>query len=136
MDGKLVFGQATGDESTMDVDAEGGGSGVNAYVAALEGKDAPKKGLHGKFKWSNKKSHGGGDSDDDMELDAESTAVTKTKVGDGKRGEARIRGAGSVRGGKRAGRGGIPTGRRGLGEEKWRGASMKGRVGKSRRGRR
>ncbi len=49
-DGKLVLGRDS-DDGAMEIDAgDGGGeSGVGAYVAALEGDDAPKRGLRGRL---------------------------------------------------------------------------------------
>lgn len=135
LDGKLILGEdekaGRGGDDKMDVD--GGESGVNAYVAALKGKDAPKKGLRGKLKWSNKKGQDDGDDDDEMDVDEESAAVIKAKVGktqDRPRGGG---GRGGARGGNRAGKG-IAAGRRGLGEEKRRGPAQGG-VMKSRGGR-
>lgn len=136
LDGKLILGEeekAGGEE--MDVD--GGESGVNAYVAALKGKDAPKKGLRGKLKWSNKKGQEDGD-DDEMDVDEESAVAIKAKVGKtqdrSREGSGRGGGRGGPRGGSRSGKG-IAAGRRGLGEEKRRGPAVQGGVMKARGGR-
>ncbi|KAF3766014.1 NUC173-domain-containing protein [Cryphonectria parasitica EP155] len=132
LDGKLILGEekAAGGADEMDVDggsaAAAGESGVNAYVAALKGKDVPKKGLRGKLKWSNKRGKGDDDDDDDgeMDVDEESTAAIKAKVG---KGAQKPRGGAHGGGGKRSGKG-IAAGRRGLGEDKRRGPAMQGRV--------
>ncbi|KAB5528183.1 NUC173 domain-containing protein [Coniochaeta sp. 2T2.1] len=152
LDGKLVFKE--GDDEAMDVDMQNGEeTGVGAYVAALKGKDVPKKGLRGKLKWSNKKSNDDDDEGDDMDVD--DAAAIKAKIspgrgcggfggrGGGGRGGGRggfgDRGGRGGRGGRgrggRGGRGGIAAGRRGLGEEKRHGPSGGG-VGKPRGGRR
>ncbi|KAK5661432.1 hypothetical protein OQA88_11333 [Cercophora sp. LCS_1] len=141
MDGKLILGKDDDDE-VMDVDMQGGGeeeSGVGAYVAALKGKDVPRRGLRGKLKWSNKK----GDDDDDeedgdgMEIDESAAKASKAKGGFRGRGD-RSRGGPGGRGGARGrgGKGGIASGRRPLGGEKRQGGPMQGRVMKSPRGRR
>lgn len=136
LDGKLILGEEEktgGGEDEMEVD--GGASGVNAYVAALKGKDAPKKGLRGKLKFSNKKGQDDGD-EDDMDVDEDSAAAIKAKVA---KTHERPRGGaarGGGRGGPRGGRSGkgIAAGRRGLGEEKRRGPAVQGGVMKSRGG--
>lgn len=132
LDGKLILGgdedekkrkgkSAGGDE--MEVD--GAESGVGAYVAALKGKDVPKKGLRGKLKWSNKRGKDD-DDDDEMDVDEESAAAIKAKVQSGKGGQ-KPRGGHQGGAGKRSGKG-IAAGRRGLGEEKRRGPAVQGRV--------
>ncbi|KAK1765569.1 NUC173 domain-containing protein [Phialemonium atrogriseum] len=141
VDGRLILGGQNGDDGgAMDIDAEGGEeTGVGAYVAALKGKDAPKKGLRGKLKWSNKKSRDDDDDDEDdgdeMEVDS-GAAAYRARPGHGNRGGPVSRGRGMARGrgGTRAGRGGIASGRRGLGEDKRSGPPMNGRVGKPRAG--
>lgn len=146
MDGRLILGQDGADKGAMDIDAKDGEeTGVGAYVAALKGKDVPKKGLRGKIKWSNKKSRDDDDDDDDednMDVDAEAATAIKAQLDRGRRGGQSPRGVtrgmarGRGRGGQRSGRGGIASsGRRSLGEGKRRGPSMNGRVGKFRGGR-
>ncbi|RKU42917.1 hypothetical protein DL546_002780 [Coniochaeta pulveracea] len=139
LDGKLILGKDSDDEA-MDVDMAdtAGESGVGAYVAALKGKDVPKKGLRGKLKWSNKKSNDDGDDDEEMEVDAKDAAAIKSKTNPGRiRGGARGGQRGRGGAGGRGGRGGIASGRRGLGEEKRRGPPGNGgRVGKPQGGRR
>lgn len=133
LDGKLILGEANkagaagGDEMDVDGDANGGESGVGAYVAALKGKDVPKKGLRGKLKWSNKRGKDDDDDDDGMDVDEESAAAIKAKVGKGAGGQQKPRGGGFQSNGKRSGKG-IAAGRRGLGEEKRRGPAVQGRV--------
>lgn len=148
LDGKLILGEAaakkgaaaTAGADEMDVDgaANGGESGVGAYVAALKGKDVPKKGLRGKLKWSNKKGKDDDDDDDDdgMDVDEDSAAAIKAKVaGRGAGGQRPRGGRGGHGGGNRSGKG-IAAGRRGLGEEKRRGPAVQGRVMKKGGGRR
>ncbi|OAA55958.1 pre-rRNA processing protein [Niveomyces insectorum RCEF 264] len=146
-DGKLVLGgddDADADVNAndgMDIDAQNddGGSGVNAYMAAVSGKDVPKRGLRGKLKWSNKKG-GGGDGDDEVMDDADAVAI-KSKLdrspgagrfggrpassgrGRGGRGGG---GGGGERGHSRSGSGRVGFGRRGLGEEKHRDGGSRG----------
>ncbi|KAK4101365.1 NUC173-domain-containing protein, partial [Parathielavia hyrcaniae] len=142
-DGKLILGGDEGegdaDGGAMDLDAPAaaaaarGGeeeSGVGAYVAALKGKDIPRRGLRGKLKWNRGRKNGeddDGDSEDGMEVDESAAAKAfREKRGDGGRkrggGEGRGRGGGGGgfgrgRGGGRGGKGGIAaaSGRRGLG---------------------
>ena len=142
LDGRLILGQAGENEGAMEVDGVengGGESAVGAYVAALRGKDAPKRGLRGKIKWSNKgnknEDQDGDDDGDDMEVDNATASAFKSKTGH-MRGNQRGRGHVSGRGGGRAGKGGIANGRRGFGEGKTRGPSLRGRVRKPTRGRR
>lgn len=124
LDGKLILGGDDKGTEEMDVDVDAGESGVNAYVAALKGKDVPKKGLRGKLKWSNKRGKDDeDDEEDEMDVDAEGVAAIKAKVG---KGGQKPRGGGHA-GGKRSGKG-IAAGRRGLGEEKRRGPAVQGRV--------
>ncbi|KAL2261005.1 hypothetical protein VTK26DRAFT_4818 [Humicola hyalothermophila] len=147
LDGKLILGQDDDNDASgaMDIDAPAGDeeSGVNAYVAALRGKDVPRRGLRGKLKWNRSRKGAGDDDDDDddeedgggMDVD-ESAAAAKAlrdQRGNRKRGGGAARGAG---GGGRAGKGGIAAGRRGLGQEKRRGPAIYGsRVGKGGKGR-
>lgn len=135
LDGKLILGEAgkkaaggvATDEMDVDGGANGGESGVGAYVAAIKGKDVPKKGLRGKLKWSNKRGKDDDDDDDGMDVDEESAAAIKAKVGRSGGGQQKPRGGGGHGGGKRSGKG-IAAGRRGLGEEKRRGPAVQGRV--------
>ncbi|KAK3321164.1 armadillo-type protein [Cercophora scortea] len=154
LDGKLMFGQE--EDTAMEIDTPGGEeSGVGAYVAALRGKDAPRRGQGGKLKWSNKR---GGDNDDDddgedgMEIDGTDARAIKAGIGGGRgRGGRGGGGGGGGRGGPRGGsrggrgdsrgrggrggKGAILSGRRGLGEDRQRGPPMRGGVGKGGRGR-
>lgn len=147
LDGKLILGRD--DDEAMDVDMEGGAeeSGVGAYVAALKGKDVPRRGLRGKLKWNNRKGADDDDEDEDdgngMDVDESAAQAFKNRNGPrggfrGRGGDGRSRGGprgGAGRGG-RGGRGGIATGRRPLGGEKQRGPGVQGRVAKGGRGRR
>ena len=91
----MVNGQEPGDGSL-----EGG---INAYVNALKGKDAPERGQRGRLKFKNKK---GGDNDE-MDIDEDDLTAAKR----------RVNGAARGRGGKQK-----PM-RRGLGVEKMRGSA-------------
>ena len=150
LDGKLVFDEDGeiqtstaaaaddengGDDDTMDLE-----SGINAYVAAIKGRDVGvRKGRAGKIKFTNKRDKGGDDEDehgDAMEVDGQEVrkALERKGLGAGHRGG----GGGPQRGGSnfkgRGGGGGMKAARmqrRGLGSEKTRGA----RVVKSPRGR-
>jgi len=141
LDGKLLLGGPDSDDDdamVLDTPGEkenGGGNdegGVGAYVQALKGKDAAKRGRGGRIKFSNKKSKD--DEDEEMDIDDEEVKVVKKQIGgDG------FRGARGGRGGQRGGKGGISNGRRGLGEEKRHGnggggRGSGGRVMKSPRG--
>jgi ribosomal RNA-processing protein 12 len=156
MDGKLILG---GDDDQMDIDTPAAGgeedSGVGAYVAALKGKDVPRRGLGGKLKWNRNRKNGEDDDDsggeDGMEVDegAAAKAFRDNKRGSDRRrgggGEGRGRGGGEGRGrggfgrggggrggggrgGGRGGKGGIAAaaGRRGLGQERQRGPATHG----------
>jgi len=128
-DGKLIFDEAVlRAEDTDMLDPEqnvGDGTlegGINAYVAAIKGRDVARRGQRGKIKFSNKRK---GDGEDEMEIDEEEVAGAMKKL--------------QVKGGSRAGRG-RPRGgagmqkarmqRKGLGMEKTKG----GRVDKGSRG--
>ncbi|KAL2290019.1 hypothetical protein FJTKL_00556 [Diaporthe vaccinii] len=138
LDGKLILGDDKAGADEMDIDAAPTGeSGVNAYVSALKGKDAPKKGLRGKLKWSNKKGQDDNDDEDGMDVDENDAVAIKSKMSKGNskpRGGAPAREGAHARG-SRSGKG-IAAGRRGLGEDKRRGPPSNGRVMKSRGGRR
>ena len=128
LDGKLVFNEDSGDEDVMDFDdtgmingkEPGDGTlegGINAYVAALKGKDAPQRGQRGKLKFSNKRGLGDNDDEEGMEIDEAqlSDARQKAKRGQSSRGGMGARGGSSARGEKQ-----MPV-RRGLGADKARG---------------
>jgi ribosomal RNA-processing protein 12 len=155
MDGKLILG---GDDDQMDIDTPAAGgeedSGVGAYVAALKGKDVPRRGLGGKLKWNRNRKNGEDDDDsggeDGMEVDegAAAKSFRDNKRGSDRRrgggGDGRGRGGGEGRGrggfgrgggggrcggrGGRGGKGGIAAaaGRRGLGQERQRGPATHG----------
>ncbi|RFU80440.1 ribosomal rna-processing 12 [Trichoderma arundinaceum] len=149
LDGKLILGKDSDDEGAMDVDQPGNAenSGVGAYVAAIKGRDAAKRGRGGKLKFSNKRSKDGDDGD---EMDDDDAAAVKNSISPGRdrgnRGRGRggpMRGGGGrgrgdrggpFRGGPRSGKGGIAAGRRGLGAEKRHGPPMGAGVGKGKRG--
>ncbi|KAL7943858.1 NUC173 domain-containing protein [Trichoderma barbatum] len=145
LDGKLILGKDSDDEGAMDVDEAGGAenSGVGAYVAAIKGRDAAKRGRGGRLKFSNKRSKDGDDGD---EMDDDAAVAVKNSINPGRgdrgpRGRGRggpMRGARGGRGGSfggpRSGKGGIAAGRRGLGNEKRHGPPMGAGVGKGKRG--
>ncbi|KAL2128247.1 hypothetical protein VTI74DRAFT_9450 [Chaetomium olivicolor] len=146
VDGKLILGRED-DDNAMDVDTPAGGeeeSGVGAYVAALRGKDIPRRGLRGKLKWNRGRKNADEDDDESgdeggMEIDegAAAKAFRERRGGD-RRAGGRGRGSGGRGGGDgrgggagRGGKGGIAAGRRGLGQEKRRGPAIHGsRIGK------
>ncbi|KAG5922192.1 hypothetical protein E4U42_005575 [Claviceps africana] len=143
LDGKLILGQDSDDDDAnpdgMDIDKPEPSSGVGAYVAALKGKDAAKRGRGGKLKFSNRRSND--DNDDDMQdMDADDAVAIKNKLsprrgGTDNRARSRARGGGgAARGRGRSGRGGIAAGRRGLGVDKKHGSPAHG-VGKQWKGR-
>lgn len=148
LDGKLILGDAKGavvagddDDDAMEVDLPKGETGVGAYVAALKGRDVPRRGLRGKLKFSNKRQKD--DEDDDMEDDSDddqgkasdnTQGATLRRSSFGKRGGTKVSRprafSGPTKAGSRSGKGHIASGRRGLGEEKRRGPSMSGRISK------
>ncbi|KAJ5175912.1 uncharacterized protein N7482_001789 [Penicillium canariense] len=105
-DGRLILG----DNDAADVEMSGaaqGGSGINAYLAAVSGPDAVRRGQKGKVKMGQAK-RGGGDA---MDLDDEDDAAA---IGE----DLRSKGQGQ--------------GRRGLGAPKTPGAPGAGRIEKRR----
>ncbi|KAL7926483.1 NUC173 domain-containing protein [Trichoderma austrokoningii] len=155
LDGKLILGKDDDDENddendgAMEVD-QPEGSGVGAYVAAIKGRDAARRGRGGKLKFSNKRSRDGDDGD---EMDDDDAVAVKNSISPGRdRGGGRGRGRGGPMrggggggggrggrggrggGGLRSGKGGIAAGRRGLGSEKRHGPSGGAGVGKGKRG--
>ena len=125
LDGKLVFTEDPDDE-VMDFDDRGmmngqepgDGSlegGIDAYVNAIKGKDAPQRGQGGKLKFKNKR----GGERDDMEIDEGDVVSAKKQMNgmgrgrDGKQkpmrrglGAEKMRGPGAAGGGIRKARGG------------------------------
>lgn len=126
LDGKLVFNEdsdndadgamAIDEDATLDGDPGDGTleGGINAYVAAIRGSHAARRGLRGKLKFKNARS---GD-DDEVDEEEVKTAVRQHTSPGGKRGG----GGRGGRGGDRGGRGGRApfAGRRGLGVDKRR----------------
>ncbi|CAK7218735.1 pre-rRNA processing protein [Sporothrix curviconia] len=141
VDGKLILGESSTSNTDagvdgMDIDGDAAAtaeSGINAYMAAVSGKDVAKRGFRGKLKWSNKKGQGG---DDDDDMDDNDAAAIKARLnpsgGRSPRGGGRGgRGGNGGRGHSRSGSGRVSFGRRGLGEEKRKGGPTGGgRVGK------
>ncbi|KAI9799243.1 MAG: hypothetical protein M1833_004121 [Piccolia ochrophora] len=129
-DGKLVFGDAKDsavpnagvapkpDAKAADTAvemADAPGAGVDAYVAALKGKDAVQRGQRGRLKFSNRREKAVGG--DEMDVDGEAVVAAKKAVEEKRKGGAK---------------GGVAarSGRKGLGVGKVR----EGRVGKAGRG--
>lgn len=90
LDGKLVFNENSDDEF-MDFDDQGmlngeepgDGTlegGINAYVNAIKGKDAPQRGQKGKLKFKNVQSRG----DDEMDLEEDDIINAKRSADAGK----------------------------------------------------
>jgi ribosomal RNA-processing protein 12 len=149
MDGKMIIGEdgVGADDGAMAIDTPGGeeSSGVGAYVAALKSKDAGVRGRGGRLKFSNKRGQANEGDDEEMDVDEKDISTIKSHVNRGRGGGqfrggrgggefrgGRGRGGGGARGG-RSGRGGITSGRRGLGEDKRRssaGGFSDARVGK------
>lgn len=124
-DGKLVFGDDDDEDDDMDGGAgESGDGGVNAYLAAVSGPDAARRGQKGKVKMSQPQAKKKDASGDGMDIDGGDDAeISKDD----------LRAAAAA--GANAGRGGR-GGRRGLGMGKSHGASIGGggRVQKKRGG--
>ncbi|KAK5175673.1 pre-rRNA processing protein [Saxophila tyrrhenica] len=148
IDGKLVFNEESDDDDVMEFDDQGMSNGqepgdgtleggINAYVNAIKGRDAPQEGQRRKLKFKNKGAPGGGD---EMEIDEGDVVAAKKRMG------ASPRGRGGKQKSMRRGlgmdkvRGGQPNGERGGGVRKPRGGSGRGGSGRhglqSRRGKR
>jgi ribosomal RNA-processing protein 12 len=138
LDGKLVLGgDDDNDVSMRDAEADTGPnldeaeSGINAYVDAIKGGNAPRRGQKGKLKFSNKPRKEDDDEDDGMALDGDDNSKGTKKI----QSQLRTRGSGASFARGRGGRGGgmkaARMQRKGLGVEKTRG----GRVGKGSPGR-
>lgn len=129
-DGRLIFNDEgeLQDEDMLDPEQDiGDGTlegGINAYVAAIRGRDTARRGQRGKLKFSNKRKGG---EDDEMEVDDEEVAGAMKKL----QVKGKSRGFNRLRGGARAGMHKARMQRKGLGMEKTRG----GRVDKSSKGR-
>lgn len=119
VDGKLILRDgADGDDGNEDYEMTGGGaedtgsSGINAYLDAVSGPSAVRRGQKGRLKFGKKDNNDGMDIDEDDEVDNNSNAKSKAS-------------------------GGIAAGRRGLGMPKTHGTSTaanktKGRIEKRR----
>ncbi|KAI1210328.1 NUC173-domain-containing protein [Annulohypoxylon truncatum] len=137
MDGKLILGEEDDDNDAMIIDtpAQGGEEGgVGAYVAALKSKDVGRRGRGGRLKFSNKRGNENDDEDAEMDVDEKDVSNIKSQISRGGRGGFSPRGGrphrgGGMRGG-RSGKGGIASGRRGLGQDKRHGPAFSGKVGK------
>ncbi|EFQ99483.1 ribosomal RNA-processing protein 12 [Nannizzia gypsea CBS 118893] len=124
-DGKLLLGDH-GDEMDTSAGAGGAGSGVNAYLTAVSGPDALRKGQKGRLRASQGKK-----GDDDMDMDMEMDVDDHDEKSNPARGQGQA-GAGAGRG-KDKGLA-AKSGRRGLGMGKERGSpGGSGRIEKRRR---
>ncbi|BCR88373.1 mRNA-binding protein RRP12 [Aspergillus chevalieri] len=87
-DGRLIFG----DDEDEDADMAGGndpsgGGGVNAYLAAVSGPDAARRGQKGKIKFSQKNRGGDGmDIDEDGGMSKEDLQAAAAKANAGRKG--------------------------------------------------
>lgn len=105
-DGKLVFREedANDDNDMMDVDGAGKEpgdgtleGGINAYVAAIRGRDAVKRGRGGRLKYSNRREKGGemeGDEEDGEGMDVDAPAKQNGQDRNRDRGRGREGGRG------------------------------------------
>ncbi|KAI1269476.1 NUC173-domain-containing protein [Xylariaceae sp. FL1019] len=134
LDGKLILGEENENEDdAMAIDTAGDeeSSGVGAYVAAVESKDAGRRGRGGRLKFSNKRGQSDREEDAEMDVDGQDVSTIKKQINKN-RGGGSHRGRGD-RGGGRSGRGGISAGRRGLGEDKRKGSGEAFSSGKVRK---
>lgn len=139
LDGKLLLGGDDDGDDQMVLDTPAGeDSGIGAYVQAIEGRDAVKRGQKGRLKFSNKRNQSEMDLDDD-----DDDEEPPRKNGNNDRGGQRSgRGGQGGRGGRgrgSSGRGGIARGgRRSLdGQKSGKGGGARGgRVMKSTYGKR
>ncbi|ORY11652.1 NUC173 domain-domain-containing protein [Clohesyomyces aquaticus] len=124
--------EADGDVLMHDDDTTTLEQGINAYVDAIRGRDAPQRGQKGKMKFSNRRQRAGDEMevDDDEEEDVAAKRMARKEMSGS--------GMGMGRGGRGGGGGGggFKSQRRGLGVQKSRGGSGfgGGRVEKSRGG--
>lgn len=148
IDGKLIFTEpprkskntaATALVGTLDNGENAGDGSINAYVDAVSGRDAAKRGLRGKLKFKNRPQKGENADDEDMDISRDELArARKTNQA-----SSRTPRGGKSRGNGMSGRGGRgPTRdgghgmknarmqRRGLGAPKQRQRVSSGRVGK------
>jgi len=124
--GKLLFKEDDQDEDMPDLDNASVEQGINAYVAAIKGRDVARRGQGGRLKFTNKREKkGDGDEEEDGDDDNNGKEIARAVNG---RGDFRGRGRGGSdrsRGGGRGGGG--RSDRRPLGADKTRG----GRIEKS-----
>ncbi|KAE8371634.1 armadillo-type protein [Aspergillus bertholletiae] len=82
-DGRLLLGDDNNDvemSGGLDNNAEGGDSAINAYVAAVSGPDAVRRGQRGKFKMAQAQK-GKSNRGDDMDVDDEGGEPAPSKGG-------------------------------------------------------
>lgn len=138
LDGKLIFGDDDEDPDILMTAADGhttasSAGGVDAYVSAISGPDAAKRGQKGRLKFAGQgKVKDNGDQDVDMDVDEE--VEVGRKLGQQQRGGRGGRGGDRGRGGRGRGGGfrGAMQQRRGLGAERsgGRGGGRGGRGGR------
>ncbi|KAJ6172098.1 hypothetical protein N7470_001165 [Penicillium chermesinum] len=114
-DGKLLLGEDDGDDVEM-AGAADGPAGINAYLAAVSGPDAVRRGQKGKVKMGQAKKKGG----DSMDLDEDDVEDVRKSQGQhsGRRGLGAAKTPGAPGGGRiekrrspgKSGRGGIRRG--------------------------
>jgi ribosomal RNA-processing protein 12 len=134
LDGKLILGDGDNErDSVMQLDTQGsteGQSGVNAYMDAVKGGNAPRKGQRGKLKFSNKPGREQDDDEnDEMLVDGEPVRATDVRMAREKARKLQHRG----KMGGSPGKGGMKAARaqrRGLGQEKTRGGRVMKGMGK------
>lgn len=133
IDGKLVFNEDSDlevlefdDQGMVDGAEPGDGTlegGINAYVSAIKGKNAPERGRRGKLKFKNVR----GDDDDEMDIDEDDVAAAKKKLDASKspRGGRKQQPQRRSLGGDKSKGGSSPGGGRGGGVRKARGGAFK-----------
>jgi ribosomal RNA-processing protein 12 len=141
-DGKLIFGNDENDGDMLMNSANGGhdaerGGGVDAYVAAVDGPDAIRRGQKGRLKVKsaqrNHKSGGDGAAGDEMELDDDDARKVASQLSKKAKQHQRAGSAGSVGSVGGGGKSRDPKhARKGLGVEKQRGGN--GGAGRGRGG--
>jgi ribosomal RNA-processing protein 12 len=141
LDGKLVFGVDEPSKTQVEATTSGadpdGTNSLNAYVQAIKGGNAARKGQRGKLKFSNKPGREREEDDDDgdeMQVDGETVRVKDVKTAARSREQQQQRGNKMMRGRAPVKGGGMKAARaqrRGLGQEKTRGGRiMKGNAGR------
>lgn len=124
-DGKLIFDDSDPVDPNPDTGDGAGAGGVNAYLEAVSGPDAARRGQKGKVRISQSHKTDGMDVDDDM-ADAVNSDLRAGQAASGRRGL----GAAKVHGPSRGGGGGSRGGRRDGGRDGGRGGGGRGGGGR------